>query len=85
MQKELNSAGGYKRIVIFEPDQANLKVLKKNVKGREGICIFNKGVWDRTKKVKFYTGQKSSSGVVDLANQKRDDKNIKMTDRKSVV
>lgn len=71
--------GGYKRIVIFEPDQANFKVLKKNVKGREGICIFNKGVWDKTKKVKFYTGQKSSSGVVDLANQKRDDKNIKMT------
>lgn len=48
-----STGGGYKRIVLFEPDAANMKILKKNMANMRRVCIFQKGVWSEAAKLSF--------------------------------
>lgn len=58
------AGGGYKRIVLFEPDAANMKLLKKNLSRIRRVCIFQKGVWNETEKLSFCGNGSSSSRIV---------------------
>lgn len=57
--------GGYDRIVVFEPDKANMKLLEKNISSMDRLCIFQKGVWDKTTNIGFFGGQNMGSKVIE--------------------
>lgn len=60
--------GGYKKVVIFEPDDLNIKKVKRNIKENKGILIVHKGVWNKTMKLPFKSAGNEASKVVDQAN-----------------
>lgn len=43
------------KVIVFEPDEANYNLLKKNVKlnGLKNVILFNKGLWDKNSFLKF--------------------------------
>ncbi len=49
--------GKYGKVIAFEPDEANYKLLKKNIRlnGIKNVILINKGLWNKNDVLKFKT------------------------------
>ncbi len=65
MKQAENAGGGYQRVVIFEPDRSNSKLLKKNLVENSKVLIFQKGVWDKNTRLAFSAEGTSSSKIIE--------------------
>lgn len=54
----------YRKIVSFEPDDANFEELKKNVSALRDCIIFKKGVWSSSGRLSFQNGNSGGSQVI---------------------
>jgi FkbM family methyltransferase len=57
------SKNRYKKIVSFEPDKANLKKAKENLKKYENCIVLPYGLWSSKTKLHFDDNRKSGSRV----------------------
>ena len=55
--------GGYKRIVLFEPDPLLTSIIENNISGNHDVCFIQKGVYSSTEILRFQSDG-SSGGMV---------------------
>ena len=58
--------GGYKSIVIFEPDPSNIRLIKEKTIEKEHILLIEKGLWDRNANIGFSGVGNSSSKIIEI-------------------
>ncbi len=65
IQRAKSSGGGYHRVVVFEPDESNFKILKKNMSGVADVHLFKKGLWNKKTSLSFCSDGTMGSRVIE--------------------
>lgn len=63
-QDFIRRVGGYRRIVLFEPDPLLEKQIKQNISGYNAIVYIQKGVYSKTGKLLFSSDGSSGGSVI---------------------
>ena len=75
IQGAKSSGGGYRLIVVFEPDALNFKQIEKNMKNISNVCLFPKGLWNRKTSLRFCADGTAASKVLELGEEYKNTRN----------